>query len=91
MITTKNVDLSDMHLDVTKGKRALGKDCAPFLLGIIPFGIPNFQDAVDDTLKNGNGNIMVDEVTYVSYFDAIIVTVNCVEVEGTVLQTALKR
>ena len=64
LISTKNIDLSNAKLDIRKGKRIKGEDCAIALLGLIPLGIPNLEEAVDDALEKGKGNVMVDQVSY---------------------------
>jgi hypothetical protein len=87
LVSTKNIDLSNAKFDVSKGQRTKGEDCAISLLGLIPLGIPNLEKAVDNALEKGNGNVMVDQVTYHSGAYFIIVSRSCIDVEGTVLNT----
>jgi hypothetical protein len=87
LVSTKNIDLSSAKFDVNKGQRAKGEDCVISLLGLIPLGIPNLENAVDKALQNGNGNIMVDQVTSRSEVYFIIAARSCIDVEGTVLNT----
>ncbi len=68
MVSTKNIDLSDTQLDSRKGQRQTGEDCHFNLLGLIPFGLPNMEEAVDKALEKGKGNVMVDEVTEYEIF-----------------------
>lgn len=88
LISTKNIDLANVHIDMKQGTRVTGEDCAIALLGLIPLGIPNLEAAVDDALEKGKGNLMIDQVTYRkgSYF--ILVSESCIEVEGTVLNVS---
>jgi hypothetical protein len=88
LISTKNIDLSNATLDVRKGQRTKGEDCAIALLGLIPLGIPNLEEAVDDALEKGKGNVMVDQVSYSKGAYFIIASQSCIEVEGTVLNVA---
>lgn len=88
LISTKNIDLSDARMNIKEGKRTKGEDCAYALLGLIPLGIPNLERAVDDALEKGNGNVMVDQVTYQNGAYFILASRFCIEVEGTVLNVA---
>ena len=83
LVSTKNIDLSHARLDMREGRRFKGEDCK----FVFSFALPNLEDAIDDALEKGGGNIMVDQVTYQKsrLFFA------CIEVEGTVLNTAAGR
>jgi hypothetical protein len=85
LVSTKNIDLSDTQLDARKGQRQKGEDCRFVLLGLIPFGLPNMEEAVDKALEAGKGNVMVDEVTEYKNIWFLIGGLTCIEVEGTVL------
>ena len=67
------------------GQRQTGKDCRFNLLGLIPFGLPNMEEAVDKALEKGKGNVMVDEVTEYENYWVVLGFVSCINVEGTVL------
>ena len=86
LVSTKNIDLSDAQLDARKGTRHKGEDCAFSLLGLIPFGLPNLENAVDKALEAGNGNVIVDEVTEHKAYYFVIGGMSCLSVEGTVLE-----
>jgi len=88
LISTKNIDLSNAKFDMRKGRRTKGESCAIALLGLIPLGIPNLEEAVDDALNKGNGNVMVDQVTYIKNAYFVIASQSCIEVEGTVLNVS---
>jgi hypothetical protein len=88
LVSTKNIDLSNAHLDVREGKRTQGEDCR-FIVLFIPLGLPHVQQAVDDALAKGNGNVMVDQVTYRREW-WFIVGQSCFVVEGTVLNVGLQ-
>jgi len=92
LVSTKNIDLSKASLDIRKGRRVKGEDCTIALLGFIPLGIPNLEEAIDDALEKGKGNIMVDQVSYRSGVYFVIASRSCIKVEGTVLrETDLNR
>jgi hypothetical protein len=83
LISTKNVDLSDASIDVKKGRRVTGEDCR-FIALFIPLGEPSIKEAVDDALEKGNGNLLVDQVTFVrSWYVPLIVGESCYVAEGT--------
>lgn len=89
MVSTKNIDLSDTQLDARKGQRQTGEDCRFNLLGLIPFGLPNMEEAVDKALEKGKGNVMVDEVTEYKIIWVVIGFISCIDVEGTVLNAPM--
>jgi hypothetical protein len=86
LISTRNIDLSNVALDVKSGKRVRGEDCAVWPL-LIPIRIPTLEGAVDDALEKGGGNIMIDQVTYQSNYTWIIAMYTCIRTEGTVLDS----
>ena len=88
LISTKNIDLSNAALDMRKGQRVKGEDCKIALLGLIPLGTPNLEAAVDDALVKGNGNVMVDQVSYHKGIYFILASQSCIQVEGTVLNAS---
>jgi hypothetical protein len=86
LVSTRNVDIETTALDLRKGARVTGEDCGYALLGMIPLEVPSLEDAVDDALKKGKGNIMVDAGTTASVFHAILFSQTCIKVAGTVLR-----
>jgi hypothetical protein len=88
LISTKNIDLSNAQLDARAGKRVSGKDCGSLVLGFIPVSFPDLEDAVDQALELGGGNVMVDQVTHQSAVWLVLFSYHCIRAEGTVLQTA---
>lgn len=86
LISTKNVDLSDASIDVKTGRRVTGEDCRYIAL-FIPLGAPSIKEAVDDALEKGNGNLLVDQVTFVrSWYVPLIVGESCYVAEGTAVE-----
>ncbi len=89
IVSTKNLDLADAKsLDAKKGQRFKGEDCV--FIFIIPWGVPNLEKAVDQALQKGNGNVMVDQVSYSKFFSLGLIGQHCLEVEGAVLKIAEK-
>jgi len=85
LVSTKNIDLTDVSLDVRQGQRKRAEDCRFALFNLIPFGLPNLEEAVDRALEAGGGNIMVDEVTEFKTTWVVVGRINCWVAEGTVL------
>lgn len=85
LVSTKNIDITDIGTLKTKGERIEAKDCAYSLLGLIPLGQPTLQEAVDNALEKGHGNMLIDQVTYRTAFYMIIMGQTCIKVEGTVI------
>ena len=86
-VSTRNIDLTHVSLDMQQGKRVKGSDCKYAILGIIPLGLPTLQGAVDDALQKGGGNVMIDQVTYISNYWFVLFSRSCIRSEGTVLDT----
>ena len=86
-VSTRNIDLTHVNLDMQHGKRVKGSDCKFAILGIIPLGLPTLQGAVDDALQKGGGNVMIDQVTYISNYWFVLFSRSCIRAEGTVLDT----
>lgn len=84
IVSTKNVNFK--NLDLTKYPKTQmveGNDLR-FIFGFIPFGFSSIQNAVDDALLKGNGNIMIDaELTYNKWW--FIVGQNGYKIKGTVI------
>ena len=78
LVSTKNIDLSQLKLDARNGKRVKGQHCVFNLAGL-----PNLEVAIDRALENGGGNVMIDQVSYQKAYPFV----TCIEVEGTVLRT----
>jgi hypothetical protein len=86
VVATQNVNLDKVDLDKlpqTKGIR--GEDSA-FIFLFIPFGFPNLKEAIDDAMRKGNGDVMVDAVIYRTTF-WFLIGVDSIEVKGNVIKT----
>ena len=93
IVSTTNIDLTQAaKLDANSARRFAGEDCSFFLLNQYPFfnKIPNLERAVDQALKKGGGNVMVDEVTVESDVWAVLGNVKCIQAEGAVLNVPPK-
>jgi hypothetical protein len=77
-VSTKNVPVTyDASTTVT------GRDCRYRVL-LIPLGWPNLKEAVDDAIGS-RGNALVNQVTYVTNWDVLLVGQSCFEVKGDVV------
>jgi len=84
-ISTKNVELNGVDLNTLHGKRVEGED-SNFLFLFIPFGFPQLEDAVDDALAKGNGDLIVDAVIYSERW-WFLVGQDIIKIKGTVVNT----
>lgn len=80
IISARQVDLATLQLNPKHGQRVKGSHC---VVSIIVPVLPNLGRAVEDALKNGGGDVLVDQVTYLSNYFIGIGTLQCLRVEGT--------
>lgn len=86
MISTKNIDLNKTNIDAAPTKKNVtGKDSV-FIFLFIPTGIPTLQGAVNDALKNGNGDLLTNASVYSSGW-WFLVGQNSIEITGDVVNT----
>jgi len=93
IVSTRNINLSEkIQLNANKATRFSGEDCSFFLLNYYPFfnKIPNLEVAVERALRQGNGNLMLDEVTVASDVWVIIGNIKCIQATGAVLNVPPK-
>ena len=86
VISNRNVSLEKVDLDaLPQTKNVTGKD-TKFLFLFIPFGVPHLEDAVDDALNKGDGDVLVDAVIHARNW-WFLVGQTGYEVTGTVVKT----
>ena len=86
VLSTQNVTLDKVDIDSLPTKRGvIGKD-ERFVFLFIPFGQPRLEDAVDDALYKGNGDILLDPVVYRKGW-WFLVGKNKIEVKASVVRT----
>ena len=93
IVSTRNINLSEkIPLNANKATRFSGEDCNFFLFNYYPFfnKIPNLEVAVERALRQGNGNLMLDEVTVASDVWVIIGNIKCIQATGAVLNVPPK-
>ncbi len=93
IVSTRNINLSEkIPLNANKATRFSGEDCSFFLLNYYPFfnKIPNLEVAIEKALRQGNGNLMLDEVTVASDVWIIIGNIKCIQATGAVLNVPPK-
>jgi len=85
-ISTQSVTLNQVDLDaLPQVKGVTGKD-TKFVFLFIPFGVPHLEDAVDDALAKGGGDLMTDAVIH-SRGWWFLVGQNSLEIKGNVVNT----
>ncbi len=86
-ISTRSVNLDRVDLDSLPRKgRVEGRTSKWMILGI-PLGIPHLEDAVDDALTEGQGDLLTDAVVYQSGWSVIFFGQSTISVEGEVVST----
>lgn len=85
VLSTRNVNLDGVNLDALQGQTVEGTDTAWNVL-LIPLGFPHLEDAVDDALDQGGGDILTDAVVHVGGW-WFIIGQQWITVRGTVVKT----
>ncbi len=85
-ITTRNVKLDGVNLNALPGKKVEGKD-SNFVFLFIPFGMPQLEDAIDDALDKGEGDLMLDAVIYTNHW-WFLIGQDIITVKGTIVNTS---
>lgn len=86
VISTRNVSLDRVDLDALPQTRGVtGKDTS-FIFLLIPFGFPHLEDAIDDALDKGGGDIMIDGVLRSTIW-WLLIGQSTLSVKGTVVKT----
>ena len=87
--STRNVTLDRVDLDSLPQTRGIiGKDTKLRILFIpnILLGFPHLEDAIDDALDKGNGDVMIDAVLHRKSW-WFIIGQDSLEIKGTVVKT----
>ena len=85
-VSTRNVTLDKVDLDsFPQTKGIVGKDTKWMFL-FIPFGVPHLEDAIDDALDKGNGDMMIDAVLHSKGW-WFLIGQSSLQVKGTVVKT----
>ena len=85
--STRNVNLKEVDLDsLPQTKGIVGKD-TKFTILFIPLGFPHVEDAIDDALDKGGGDVMIDAVLHSKWWYFLIIGQDSLEVKGTVVKT----
>ncbi|MCD8283436.1 MAG: hypothetical protein LUD52_01735 [Opitutae bacterium] len=87
MITTRDIGQEKISVARSKKQRMVVGESARYVFLIFPIGIPKLNEAVDDALEQGGGDLIVDVGIYRTSWTAIIVSRIAVEVRGTVVNT----
>ena len=85
IISTRQVNLAQAQMDPRRGSRVKGSDCRVSILWPV---LPNLGKAVENALQNSGGDVLVDQVTYMSTYWIGIGSLACVRVEGTAVRVA---
>ncbi len=83
ILSTREPDLAALALEPKRGERVKGSHCVVSI--VVPL-LPNLGRAVDNALANGAGDVLVDQVTYLSSYFIGIGSLQCLRVEGTAVR-----
>lgn len=82
MASTRPVDLRTVDLDTRSAQHVVGRSCIQ-VIGVVPIGMPNLGDAVDDTLRQTGGDVLMNVVVGYDIFDIpFVYGVACYVAEG---------
>lgn len=84
-VTTRNVKLGGVNLNKLTSKKVEGTD-SNFVFLFIPFGTPHLENAIDDALTKGGGDLMLDAVIYTRSW-WFLIGQDSIEVKGAVVNT----
>lgn len=84
-ISTREVNLHGVDLNSLPKKRVVGEDSS-FVFLFIPFGLPQLEDAIDDALDKGGGDLMLDAIIYTRSW-WFLIGEETIKVKGSVVNT----
>lgn len=85
LISTQEITVQHVNLDKLPVKHVVGEDKA-FVFLFIPFGLPDVETAVNDALKKGEGNLIINGTIYSTFWWFFVGQVG-VKVTGDVVNT----
>ncbi|MHC4473287.1 MAG: hypothetical protein ACYS99_20270 [Planctomycetota bacterium] len=85
VVATGNVNLDRVDLDSLPGQDVEGESVGWVVL-FFPVSFPHLEDAVDDALRKGRGDLMTDAVMYTSGW-WFLVGQNIITVKGRAVKT----
>jgi len=86
VVSNKQVELRRVNINrASQHKNVVGQD-TKFVFLFIPLGTPTIQQALNDALEKGNGDLMIDASLYYKGW-WFLVGQNTIEIKGTVVNT----
>jgi hypothetical protein len=86
IISTRSVKLDKIDLDDLPKKKRIEGESSKFIFLFIPFGLPKLEEAVDDALDKGDGDILLDAVVYDKSW-WFLIGQNTITIKGSVADT----
>lgn len=86
VVSTRNIPLGKADLASLPQVRDVTGKSTKYVFLLVPLGFPHIEDAIDEALDKGNGDLMVDVVIFAEGW-WFLVGKNSVCVKGTVVQT----
>lgn len=86
IVSTRNISLDHRDLDQLPQKKGIRGVDSKWIVLIVPIGTPHLEDAIDDALDTGEGDVMIDAVIHRRQW-WFLVGQDAIEVKGTVVKT----
>ena len=86
MISNKNINLEKLDIDRAPQRKMIEGEDSAFIFLFIPFGRPKIQEAVNDALQKGNGDLIIDASLYAKQWWFLVGQTSIV-IKGTVVDT----
>jgi len=86
VLSTRNVSLDKVNMDELPQVRNVAGIDSKWMILFFPIGIPHLENAVDDALNKGDGDLMIDAVLSAGGW-WFLVGKNTIIAEGTVVKT----
>jgi len=87
VLSTRNVTLNKVDLDTLPQVRGIKGIDSKFTFLFIPLGFPHLENAVDDALEKGGGDVMTDVTIQTEVWTMLIFGQNSISVKGNVVKT----
>jgi hypothetical protein len=88
VVSTKNVELSRIDVKKAAVVHNVTGQSRKFIIVLFPTGVPTIQDAVDDALKRGGGDVMTStKVEQGGWYIPFIFGVNYIKATGDVINS----
>lgn len=86
MISNKTINLDEIDIDKAPQRKLVEGEDTKFNFLFIPFGRPQVKEALNEALRKGEGDLMIDASLYYKYWWFIVGQESLI-LKGTVVNT----